>query len=171
MTSLSVHVIGKPVQQGSKVANHFGHGVRDSNAKTLKPWRAEVSGCVAEAMRSVGWETLDGPIGVELTFAHVRLASHYGSGRNAGVLKPSAPHWKSTSPDIDKLTRAVLDSLTDARAIRDDGRIARLVVTDTWADDEAGVRITVYPLTDPVSAADRSSAADTAPTPHEGALF
>lgn len=144
--TLTVHVIGKPVQQGSKVANRFGHGVRDANATKLKPWRAEVSGTVAQAMHDTGWTTLDGPIGIELTFTHVRPAAHYGTGRNAGVLKDSAPFWKSTGPDIDKLTRAILDSLTDARAIRDDARVARLVVDDLWADAEAGVRIVVYPL-------------------------
>lgn len=169
-TSLTIHVVGKPVQQGSKVANRFGHGVRDANAKTLRPWRAEVSGCVLEAMRAADWQTLDCPIGVELAFAHVRPAAHYGTGRNAGVLKPSAPFWKATAPDVDKLIRAVFDSLTDARAIRDDSRIARLIVEDLWADAESGVHITVYPLTDSAPAADRSSAAG-AVTQVERALF
>lgn len=170
--ALTVTVTGRPVQQGSKVANRFGHGVRDANAKTLKPWRNEVSGCVAAAMSDTGWATLDGPIGIELTFTHPRPAAHYGTGRNAGVLKPAAPIWKATAPDVDKLTRAILDSLTDARAIRDDARVARLVVDDLWADDSPGVHIVVYPLTDtaPAAASSPPSAAGAAPT-RESALF
>jgi len=146
MTELTVHVIGTPVAQGSKVPNRHAPGVRDSNAKTLKPWRADVAGVVADTMTAVGWTTLDGPIEVVLTFFHERPGGHFGTGRNAGVLKPSAPRWKSTAPDIDKLTRAILDSLTSARAIRDDARVARLVVEDLWADAATGARITVRPL-------------------------
>jgi len=169
MSSLTVNVIGSPVQQGSKVANRFGHGVRDANAKKLKPWRAEVSGWVLEAMREQGWDTIDAACEVAITFFHVRPAAHYGTGRNAGVLKPTAPTWKATAPDIDKLTRAILDSLTDARAFRDDGRVARLVVEDRWADAAAGARITITPL-DTSPAAPPVPAAAASPSP-EGALW
>lgn len=146
MTSLVVNVIGTPVPQGSKVANRFGHGVRDANAKTLKPWRAEVAAAVAEAMTSCGWVTLDAPAEVTIAFFHPRPGGHYGTGRNAGILKPTAPRWKSTAPDIDKLTRAILDALTTSRALRDDARVARLMVEDLYADAATGARITIRPL-------------------------
>lgn len=173
MTSLTINVVGTPVAQGSKVANRFGHGVRDANPTKLKPWRAEVAGCVTEAMAATGWHTLDGPIEVTLTFFHERKAGHYGTGRNAGILKPSAPRWKATAPDIDKLTRAILDALTTSRAIRDDARVARLVVEDLWADAATGARITITPLTDASPAVCTPvTAAGEAPTPTtEGALF
>ena len=148
--SLTVYVIGTPVAQGSKVANRYGHGVRDANAKTLKPWRSEVAGCVEQAMRETGWQTLDEPTEVRIRFYHQRPASHYGTGRNAGKLKPSAPTWKATAPDADKLARAVLDSLTSSRAVRDDSRVARLVVDDLWSNAATGARITIRPLTDSV---------------------
>jgi Holliday junction resolvase RusA-like endonuclease len=118
-------------------------------------------------MHATGWETLDGPIEINLAFFHLRPAGHYGTGRNAGVLKPSAPYWKSTAPDIDKLTRAILDALTDARAIRDDARVARLVVEDRWADAAAGVRIVVAQLAAPAPTQPVPSAAEQP----EGALF
>jgi len=144
--TLTVHIIGTPVPQGSKVANRYGHGVRDANANTLKPWRADVADQTAATMQTTDWQTLDGPIEVHLTFFHPRPGHHYGTGRNAGHLKPSAPRWKATAPDIDKLARAILDALTAARAIHDDARVARLVVEDLWADAATGVRITVAPL-------------------------
>lgn len=146
MTELVIHVVGTPVAQGSKVANRHGGGVRDSNAKKLKPWRAEVAGIVADTIASTGWQTLDEACEVEISFFHARPQAHFGTGRNAGVLKPSAPCWKATAPDVDKLTRAILDSLTTAQAFRDDGRVARLVVEDRYADQATGARITVRPL-------------------------
>lgn len=167
MSSLTVHVIGNPVQQGSKVANRFGGGVRDTNAKKLKPWRAEVAGCVAQAMNETGWATLDCPVQVDLVFFHHRPASHYGTGRNAGVLKASAPAWKSTAPDIDKLTRAILDALTDSRAIRDDARVARLLVEDRYADAATGARITITPLNPSPAGASPAPAGEANNAPQE----
>lgn len=146
MTSLTVYVLGTPIPQGSKVANHHGHGVRDVNAHTLKAWRRDVDTALRDAVRYSDWLTLDGPAEVILSFFHPRLVAHYGTGRNAGRLKPTAPRWKATRPDIDKLTRAVLDALTTSRTLVDDGRVARLIVEDLWADAASGVRITVTPL-------------------------
>lgn len=143
---LIINVLGTPVAQGSKVANTYGRGVRDTNAETLKPWRQEVAAATVEAMREQGWTTLDDPCEVAIVFHHRRGQGHYGTGRNAGTLKPTAPVWKHTSPDVDKLARAVLDALTAARAYRDDARVARLIVEDRWADSATGARIILTPL-------------------------
>lgn len=178
MTSLTINVIGTPVQQGSKTAGVAKNGkpyLRDSNDKELRPWRAEVAGCVADAMRAVSWRTLDEPVEVAIAFFHPRPAGHYGTGRNAGILKPSAPWWKSTAPDVDKLTRAVLDALTTSRAIHDDARVARLVVDDLYANAATGARITITPLVatpivSPAATAPSPAAGET-PTPHQEVLF
>lgn len=153
-TSLTVDVVGDPVQQGSKTAGLAGNGrpyLRDSNAKKLKPWRAEMAGCITAAMAEQRWTTLDAPAEVLITFHLPRPAAHFGSGRNSGVLKDSAPAWKSTMPDIDKLTRAVLDAITTSQALRDDARVARLVVEKRYAVNATGARIVITPLiTSPV---------------------
>lgn len=86
-----------------------------------------------------------GPIAVRLEFFRLRNVGHYGSGRNAQTLKPSAPPYPTTPPDIDKLTRLVLDSLTSVLFV-DDGQVVNLGVTERWADrftEMAGVRISV----------------------------
>lgn len=149
MTALTVNVLGTPVQQGSKTAGVTKAGkpyLRDANDKNLRPWRKLVDARFREAIRYSGWETLDAAAEVVLAFHHQRPAGHYGTGRNAGTLKPSAPTWKSTAPDIDKLTRAILDAATTSGALRDDARVARLIVEDRWADAAVGVRITITPL-------------------------
>lgn len=171
MTSLTINVIGTPVAQGSKVANRHAPGVRDANAKKLKPWRAEVAGVTADTMQAVGWKTLDEPCEVAITFYSARPGGHYGTGRNAGVLKPNAPVWKATAPDIDKLTRAILDALTTSQAFRDDGRVARLVVEDLYADHATGARITITPLVSPADGASPVAAAGETPTQRQEVLF
>jgi Holliday junction resolvase RusA-like endonuclease len=43
-----------------------------------------------------------------------RPGGHFGTGRNAGLVKNSAPLWPAVKPDLDKLERAVFDSLESA---------------------------------------------------------
>jgi Holliday junction resolvase RusA-like endonuclease len=150
--TLTINVVGTPTQQGSKTAGVTKEGkayTRDANAKTLKPWRAEVAACAEQAARDARWETTTGPTEVVVTFYSHRPASHYGTGRNAGKLKPTAPTWKPTAPDVDKLARAILDALTTSRAIHDDRIVARLVLEDRYADAATGAQIHITPLTEP----------------------
>ncbi len=167
MTSLTINVVGVPVPQGSKVANRHAPGVRDSNAKKLKPWRADVAGTAHDTAAAAGWAALDEPALVDIIFYMPRLKGHYGTGRNAGVLKATAPTYVQAKPDADKLARAILDALTDAAVLRDDSRVARLVVEKRYADGPTGARITVTPLagvTNVSPAAGSPAAAGEAPT-------
>ena len=153
MRALAIQCVGTPIPQGSKVANRHAPGVRDANARKLKPWRAKLAAAARAAAHADGWETLDGPIRVTIKTAHPRPAAHYRTGRYSGLLKPDAPRWKATRPDVDKLARAVLDALTDAQVITDDGRVAWLSAYDMWTNDpdnDGGVLVYVTPLTDGV---------------------
>lgn len=122
-TVLELWIPGVPVPQGSKKG--FVAGKRaiivDANPEQLKPWRAQVSACAVEAWG--GRPSLDEPVNLFAEFTFPRLKSHYGTGRNAGVLKPDAPFYKTSSPDKDKLERAINDGLTDAGVWKDDALV------------------------------------------------
>lgn len=86
------------------------------------------------------------PVEVSIVAVFLRPLSHYGTGRNLGVLKdsaPSTPH--AQAPDSDKLARLVLDALTNARVIWDDAQVAQLIVEKRWVprDLEPWTRVTV----------------------------
>lgn len=53
----------------------------------------------------------------------------------------------TTRPDLDKLTRAVFDALTDAHIWHDDAQVVGLVATKRYAppDKPLGVRIAIHP--------------------------
>ena len=70
--------------------------------------------------------TLRGPVVVDVCFAMARPKAHYGTGRNSGTVKPSAPVWPVTYPDIDKAARLVCDALTIAGVIEDDVNVVSL---------------------------------------------
>lgn len=128
---LVVVVEDKPVPQGSKT--RFGKRIVEDNADLLAPWREAVKAAAVVAMREMhptdprplfGDKT---PVAVELTFTFARTGAHYGTGRNAAALKPGAPTWRTTYPDLDKLTRGVFDAFTAAGVWKDDGQAAQLV--------------------------------------------
>lgn len=138
---IQFEVVGKPATQGSKVEqvirNRQGNPVikkgraltiiREDNPR-LAQWRQEV----AHAARAVyDGELFIGAMTMALTFVRPRPKSHYGTGRNAGVLKRSAPTYPTTMPDCSKLARAVEDALTDV-IWKDDSQVVDSHVTKKW---------------------------------------
>ena len=94
-----------------------------------------------------------GPVEVLVVARLPRAASHFGTGRNAGRLRPSAPSFPSTQPDVDELARVVLDGLTDAGLWRDDEQAVGLRAVKRYADDEHsdGVFVRVLDVDEAVS--------------------
>lgn len=133
---LDFFVEGTPVPQGSK--NAYVRGGRavlvDANAR-LKPWRALVREAAEEAIADAGWEMLDEPCHVYLEFIMPR---------------PQRPRWSkpAVKPDLDKLTRAVFDALTDARVWKEDSRVVSMEVTKKYEGEDGevpGVWVEVTP--------------------------
>jgi Holliday junction resolvase RusA-like endonuclease len=120
-------VLGRPQPAGSKRAFAFhrkgsdklGVRVTDDAAKS-RPWKDSVTAAAAEHID--GRPPLIGPLWLELTFFVARPAGHYGSGRNAGTVRPAAPRFPAVRPDVTKLIRAVEDALTGL-AWRDDAQV------------------------------------------------
>lgn len=92
-----------------------------NNDDALKPWVDTVTARAMEAWS--GRAPLDEDVCVFYAFMFPRLKGHYGTGRNASTLKPSAPAFRNTKPDKDKLERAINDALTDAGVWKDDSRV------------------------------------------------
>ena len=117
-------VLGIPRPMGSKRAFvRGGKAVLVDADKSLRSWQGDVRA----ALQGNGPPTpVNAPVYVRVTFVFPRPLSHYGTGKNAGKLKPTAPLWCAEKPDVDKLLRAVFDCLTGSWIV-DDKRIARPV--------------------------------------------
>jgi Holliday junction resolvase RusA-like endonuclease len=172
---LTINVVGTPAPQGSHrgfVVN--GRAVVTQDNKKTKPWRQAVSAAANEQMLKPMAEggqagAQIGPVEVTIEFYMPRPGYHYGTGRNAGVLKPTAPTYVEKKPDVDKLVRSTLDALTDSGVFRDDAQVARLSAVKRYADAATGARITIIPLNSS-SAVPLTPAAGEAPTT-EGVLW
>ena len=119
----------------------------DSNAKSVRPWMQTV-GQVAQ-LSQLGRPPHAGPVRLFCVFFFSRPQGHYGSGKNAGKLKPGSPSTCSVKPDQDKLLRAVCDALEgivytgDSRVV--DGRAQKFY---SRPGRPAGVHVTVETFDD-----------------------
>jgi crossover junction endodeoxyribonuclease RusA len=97
-----IFIPGEPVPQGSmKGYVRNGHANLTSDNKKTMPWRADVAAVVRYGIGSTVVFP-DGPVSLALTFVMPR--------RKAEPKRLTPPHCRK--PDLDKLTRAVLDALT-----------------------------------------------------------
>ncbi len=124
--AFTVH--GTPIPQGSKSATvRGGVAVMFEDNKKTDAWRRTVARAGREAMN--GALPLDGPLEVRITFRMPR-------GKTVKRVLPSV------KPDVDKLVRAVFDSLTAAAVIADDARVIDLHARKVYAETP-GADITV----------------------------
>jgi len=121
-TDAQFFVHGRPVPQGSlKFIN--GHAIH-VRAQDLALWRADI----ANGARKAGLNKAQGAVEVALVFT---------------LTKPKTSKRKepSTTPDIDKLIRAVLDGLTDV-AYEDDKQVTKVSAIKQYGDTQ-GVQVRV----------------------------
>lgn len=115
--TFTVH--GIPAPKGSKSFKGMrgGHAILVESSKALPAWDAAV---YAGAMRSCGTAPapfFPGPVRVRIIFTMPKPTS-----------SPKSRLYPDTKPDIDKLVRAVLDSMKRAGVYVDDSRVVSLVV-------------------------------------------
>ena len=139
-------MIGTPVPQGSVRA--YRSVVVANNDKVLRSWRTDVANA-AYNHRPKNWDKT-APVSLECEFVFPRPLIHFGTGRNASKLKPSAPKYHTKMPDLDKLIRACGDSISDAVAqvlLKNDSQIVSIHATKRYqTDDFLGAIITVTAL-------------------------
>jgi Holliday junction resolvase RusA-like endonuclease len=158
MTELQFVVAGLPAPQGSK--KYVGHRFSKKYGKELPvlvessrkvdPWRRDVT-AAATAVRPS--EPMTGPIVADMVFSMPRPKGHFGTGRNAGLLRPSAPAVPFVMPDLSKLARSTEDALKgiiwhDDSLVVAYGRLAKVYAgsDDPDALDAPGAVIRVRPF-------------------------
>ena len=102
-------------------------------SKKVKPWREAVKQA-ALAVLPDGHQPFIGPVTIDVAFFLPRPKGHFGTGRNAGRLRPSAPPLPAVRPDLDKLVRSTLDALGEAWVFTDDARVTSILAVKEYAD-------------------------------------
>lgn len=144
---ITFFVPGIPVPKGSAKA-FMRKGMRfpvvvQDNAEKQKPWASMIGYTAKQA----GVEMVTGPVSIAMLFIFPRPKSHYGTGKNAGILKPWAPYYHVVKPDQDKLVRCVKDALTGIAWVDDCQACMYPLVTKVYGDTP-GVQITLDAIED-----------------------
>lgn len=145
---LDVFVPGIPKGSGSKRAWAFQDksgkiraNVAPANVKGQRDWQADVKTFAADNKNPGYAFPVIGPVTLIIHFFLPRPQAHYGTGKNAGKLKASAPTKHTKIPDVDKLTRAVADAMKGV-IWKDDSQVWKEDICKTYGE-ETGARIKV----------------------------
>lgn len=135
---------GTPVpQQGTRIVQTpAGPRGITAGGPSLRPWR-DVMAAEAEIARTMG-RRHTGPVFLDVEFRYPMPASRKASQRRQEWIP------KAVQPDLDKLIRAVCDSLTQGGLILDDAQISEIhAVKGEWSDSWTGADIQVRDLWTP----------------------
>lgn len=129
-----------------------------ANQRALKSWDSAVREAAAQAVGACDAPPFVGvALRLEIEFRMARPAGHWGSGKHAGTLKPSAPRFPAVKPDSSKLLRATEDSLIGV-VFDDDSRIVDTHIRKVYArPGEAGATIIVAAIDEDVATTHREA--------------
>ena len=159
-TELVITIPGHPAPKGSLrcIGGRGGKGhVLIEDNKNTSQWRSTVAGWITRRWPAHQNADPGQPLGAEVTFTLPRPRGHYGTGRNADLIKDSAPEWpvSHATGDVDKLLRLILDALQDTPLVPDDCAILEVTARKTFVYGPShvpdslnypGVVVRLYPL-------------------------
>lgn len=131
-------VDGVPAPKGSHRVSRYGR-IYDANARGVREWTKAV------VERAVLWDSgpewpTSAPMEVLLDFHVARPMSHYGRG--GVILSTKAGAWPTMRPDLDRLARATIDGLVEAKLMEDDAQVVVLHLSKRYGPkDGCGIRL------------------------------
>lgn len=117
---------------------------RNGHVRVYDPGTAEAwKGQIAASLAGYTQRQIPGPVTLDLDFEMPRPKSHR---RRDGSLKPDAPIWCTSKPDIDNAVKAVLDALTQIGLWHDDTQVVMLAVTMRYGNGRSGCTLSLAEL-------------------------
>ena len=151
MTTIEITVLGTPAPQGSKrgfaikaKGKYTGKVAQVESSAKVKPWRMAVKYAAMDARAAYHQQVpMTSAVALEVIFRLPRPKGHFGTGRNSGLLKPSAPWYPAGRPDLDKLLRSTFDALGEAGVWGDDAQVVTVAASKDYANDYEPIGATI----------------------------
>ncbi len=146
---IELRFLGEPAPQGSKVLTRFG-AMREASKK-VEPWRAVIQ---YQSEQQYKGPVITEAVSVEITFLIARSKGHWSTRKGKeNQLLPSAPAHHTSAPDVDKLTRGLLDPLTvrcGGCVLQDDSLVVEIVARKRYANfgESAGALVKIIQTPD-----------------------
>lgn len=132
----------KPQPRPRAFARNMGGGkfaARVYDAGTAEGWKSLIA---AAAKPHLPPEPLRVPVGIRIGFSMPRPKNHFTA---SGALRPSAPLSPTNKNDLDNLTKAVCDTLTQIGMWQDDGQIIEMTLCKGYSiNTTGGCKITIF---------------------------
>ena len=127
---MKITIPGKPIAQQRprfyRRGNHVG---------TYSAQESEAGKWMLLANSQIDGRITDAPVRVDMVFVLPRPKSHYGTGRNAGALKSSAPIRPQGRPDIDNYCKWVLDCINSTGGVwKDDSQVVSISAVKRYGE-------------------------------------
>lgn len=143
MNELIFFIPGKPAPGGSKTGFYnkkLNRVMMTPASKKTKPWMQAVAATVRSEYDG---PLLEGPLRLDMQFRILRPKSHYGTGKNANVIKDRLLlSFPTVKPDLTKLVRATEDALTGV-LFKDDTQVVSGIYSKIYCIRDGGVIITI----------------------------
>jgi len=147
--NLAFRIPGEAVSATVRVVR-FGNHSAIRKGSAAEAWESRIATAAQEARGPL--PLLEGPVAVEVS---IRSVCPKGEMRKR---EPRPERWKTTTPDVDKIARCVLDALTGV-LYRDDAQVAELRIEKRVAAQgmPAETTIEIHPLSEGVQTASGQS--------------
>jgi len=149
--SFQVHGLPKGQPRARAFAQRFGnkYSARMYDPGTADEWKEQVYLALKRELDRLQVTPTLGAVRMTLTFSMPRPKAHYGKRG----LKDKAPKEPTGKPDIDNLTKLVLDVITkDGRVWRDDSQVVGVIAFKQYAaeGERPGAWISIATFGDPL---------------------
>lgn len=105
------------------------------NGRMYDPNEQAKEASIQKAQISGDQAVFTGALQVSFTFVFPRPKNHFGTGKNAGILKKAAPEYCCNQKDLDNMEKFYADSF-NCIAYEDDRQIVRTSALKRWAVEE-----------------------------------
>jgi|DEB0MinimDraft_6_1074348.scaffolds.fasta_scaffold00783_9 Holliday junction resolvase RusA-like endonuclease len=142
-------VTGDPKPQPRARAFKMGNSARMYDPGTADGWKQLIANelkAVFNDFPEASQLPQGGPVQVIVDYYIKRPKGHYRTGKNADLIKESAPEFPAGKPDLDNLNKAVYDVITQTQLVwKDDSQIVIEHSTKNYAYgfQKAGAHITI----------------------------
>lgn len=128
---ISLMIPGQPVAKNRPRFARIGKGVRtySDQGDEEQLWVM----VARQQLKELAVQRFSGAVAMNITFWMKRPANHFGSGKNAGVLKSSAPAAPITKIDLDNGIKWVGDVLNHCNVWQDDSYVVGIDAKKRYA--------------------------------------
>ena len=127
---MKIIIPGKPISKARPRFFRRGNFVGTYNSQETEEGR-----WIVLANSQIDGKVTEVAIHLDMTFVLPRPKSHYGTGRNAGKVKPNAPSDPKGRPDIDNYIKFAMDCINGTGKVwKDDSQVVSLTAVKEYGE-------------------------------------